>query len=222
MTKILRAFEKALMSTCGLLALLLVSAPAALSHLVHSELGHHGQPPAVVQNEVTVTLGSASPLIAKGTTFNVEVGIDFTDLLMGGSLHLDYDSEALEFVSFSFDPLAGEPILSDFTESAAGGFVTWGWFENLDRLSISGIRRIGVLTLLAKNKGPSSLVSSAVAATQAAGPLVGPGSLTDPLEGAPVNVLYGQTFFSIVPEPGTASMMLLGLLILKLRPQQTR
>ena len=219
MTKLHRAIKKALVSTCGLLAVLLVSAPAALSHLSHGGQSH---PPVVVQNAITVTLGSASPLIAKGTTFNVEVGIDFTDLLMGGSLHLDYDREALELVSFSFDPVAGEPIVSDFTESATGGFLTWGWFENLDRFSISGIRRIGVLTLLAKNRGPSSLVSSAVAATQAAGPLVGPGSLTDPLDGAPVNVLYGQTFFSIVPEPGTASMMLLGLLILKLRPRQTR
>lgn len=221
MIKIPLIFRQTLTGTFTLLAAALVCAPVALGHLKHFSHHHHAHPPPVVQNEVTVTLGSASAFVVQDTSFDVEVGIDFTDLLMGGSLHLDYDNETLDLISFSFDPVVGAPVVSDFTESSTGAFLTWGWFEELDRLSISGIHRIGILSFIANKKGPTSLVSTAVAATQAGGLLMGPGSLADPLSGSPVAVQYGQAYFTIVPEPGTASMMLLGLLILKLRSRRT-
>jgi len=114
----------------------------------------------------------------------------------------------------------GQPIVTDFTESSTGAYLTWGWFEGLDRLSLSGIHRIGTLSFIARNKGPASLVSTAVAVSTAGGPLVGPGPVGDPLNGVPVDVQYGQTYFSIIPEPGTASMILLGLMILKLQARR--
>ena len=119
MTETRRFFRQTLWSLLCLIAAMIAWAPATLAHGDHSgHQNHHHlppDPPPVIPNEVTVILGTPSPYIPQGTSFNVEVGIDFTDLLMGGSLHLDYDSDALELVSFSFDSVVGQPIVTDFT-----------------------------------------------------------------------------------------------------------
>jgi hypothetical protein len=166
------------------------------------------------QYDNSVLLSVSSGVIQNGSAFEVQLGIDFTDILMGGSIALDYDATALEFVSFTFTEGGPEPILADFTQSPFGAFVSWGWFQYEPDYGVLGLRSIGTLTLIARTLGVTSIVSSAVANGTAAGPLVGPGSPGTPLVGTPLQVNYGQTSFYVVPEPSSAGLLLLGLLLL--------
>ena len=162
----------------------------------------------------SVLLSVSSEVIQNGSAFEIQLGIDFTDILMGGSIALDYDATALEFVSFTFTEGGPEPILADFTQSPFGAFVSWGWFQSEPGFGVLGVHSIGTLTLIARSLGVSSIVSSAVAYGTAAGPLVGPTSLYSPLPGTPLQVDYGQTSFYVVPEPSSAGLLLLGLVLL--------
>ena len=200
----------ATIAACALL-LIVLSAQAASSHPLGSGSNSTSNYP---QNDNSVLLSVPSEAIQIGSVFEIQLGIDFTDILMGGSIALDYDATALEFVSFTFTEGGPEPILADFTQSPFGAFVSWGWFQYEPDYGVLGLRSIGTLTLIARTLGVTSIVSSAVANGTAAGPLVGPGSPGTPLVGTPLQVNYGQTSFYVVPEPSSAGLLLLGLLLL--------
>jgi len=181
-----------------------------------SSFASHGEP------SNSVILSGSSYAIPDGSVFNVDLEIDCSDLFMGGSIKIDWDAATADLVSFSFATDGPQPLITDFTPSGSGGFVSWGWFELEPQFSISGRKSIGTLTLMAKSAGPLSVVSSAVAAGTAAGPLVGPGSVNYPLAGNPLQVHYGGAYFYVIPEPGTASLVLLGLAMLSARLRSTR
>ncbi len=197
-------------AACALL-LIVLSAQAASSQSLGS--GSNSTSNGLQDNN-SVLLSVSSEAIQNGSVFEIQLGIDFTDILLGGSIALDYDAAALEFVSFTFTEGGPEPILADFTQSPFGAFVSWGWFQYEPDYGVLGLRSIGTLTLIARNLGVTSIVSSAVANGTAAGPLVGPGSPGTPLVGTPLQVNYGQTSFYVVPEPSSAGLLLLGLLLL--------
>ena len=197
-------------AACALL-LIMLSAQAASSQSVGSGSNSTSNYP---QDDNSILLSVSSEAIQIGSVFEIQLGIDFTDILMGGSIALDYDAAALEFVSFTFTEGGPEPILADFTQSPFGAFVSWGWFQYEPDYGVLGLRSIGTLTLIARTLGVTSIVSSAVANGTAAGPLVGPGSPGTPLVGTPLQVNYGQTSFYVVPEPSSAGLLLLGLLLL--------
>ena len=185
-----------------------------------SNFASHGEP----SNSVILT-GSAYA-IPNASVFNVDLEIDCSDLFMGGSIKIDWDAATADLVSFSFATDGPEPLINDFTPSGSGGFVSWGWFQLEPQFSISGRKSVGTLTLMAKSAGPLSVVSSAVAAGVAAGPLVGPGSVNYPLAGNPLQVQYGGAQFYVIPEPGTALLVFLGLAMLsawlRSTPRQVR
>jgi hypothetical protein len=196
-------------STIAVFALLLIMLSAQAASSSGSDSTSDSQ-----YEDNSVLLSVTSEVIQNGSAFEIQLGIDFTDILMGGSIALDYDATALEFVSFTFTEGGPDPILADFTQSPFGAFVSWGWFQSEPGYGVLGFHSIGTLTLIARNLGVSSIVSSAVADGTAAGPLVGPGSLYSPLPGTPLQVNYGQTSFYVVPEPSSAGLLLLGLVLL--------
>jgi len=199
------------------LALLLLSAQLGWSnHLPAGDAGGIGAHPNIVK------LAPSSYEIARGSIFTVNVGVDFTDLLMGGSVHLAYDETVVEVLAFSFAEDPAAPMVVDYSPFPDGAFLTWGWFELAPQYSVSGFHLIGTLLLRATEAGLVSLSASAVAVGTAAGPLVGPGSAEAPLSGTPLDVIYETTHFYIVPEPSTAAMLLIGLTILQFRLTRLR
>lgn len=197
-------------AACALL-LIMLSAQAASSQSLGSGSNSTSNYP---HDDNSVLLAVSSEAIQIGSVFEIQLGIDFTDILMGGSIALDYDAAALEFVSFTFTEGGPEPILADFTQSPFGAFVSWGWFQSEPGFGVVGFNSIGTLTLIARSLGVTGIVSSAVANGTAAGPLRGPGSPGTPLAGTPLQVDYSQTSFYVVPEPSSAGLLLLGLVLL--------
>ena len=198
---------------CALLFVVL-SGQAALSQPAQSG-GNSSSASLNGYSNNSVVVSSAPYVIRDGPAFDVHVGIDFADTLMGGSIRLNYDSSILEFVSFSFTTGGPEPIISDFTQSEFGAYLSWGWFQGEPQFGVSGVHSIGTLTLIARSLGITSITTSAVSEGSAAGPLVGPGNPYTPLTGTPLQVNYGHTTFHVVtPEPDTGAMLLLGLILL--------
>lgn len=165
----------------------------------------------------SVILSGSSYAIEKEAIFNVDLEIDCTNLFMGGSIKIDWDAAAVELVSFSFASDGPQPLIADFTPSNSGAFISWGWFQLEPLFGVSGGKSIGTLTLIAKSTGPVSVFSSPVATGIAAGPLAGPGSADSLLDGTPLLVHYGEANFYVIPEPGTASLVFLGLAMLSAR-----
>jgi len=200
----------------ALCALALLSFPPPSTAHVSSPQGHqHADETSEIVETNSVTLSTAAYEVPVDSTFTVELGIDFDDLFLGGSLHLAYDLDLVELVSFSFSTAGPQPIIADFTQSPSGAFVSWGWFEDEPNFSVSGMHSIGTLTLLAKTEGLSGVFSAGVAISSAAGPMSGPGHESTPLQGSSLYVIYGETYFAIVPEPNTAVLVLVGLILLQ-------
>jgi hypothetical protein len=211
--------EKARFITMCALALLVFPVQTASSLDFDGLLGQTSPEGASLgENFTSVTLSGLAYEIQKEAVFNVDLEIDCANLFIGGSIKLDWDAAAVDLVSFSFAADGPQPLIADFTrKSNTGAFVSWGWFQLEPQFSVSGGKAIGTLTLIAKSTGPLSIVSSAVAAGTAAGPLAGPGSADNLLDGTPLLVQYGGANFYVVPEPGTASLIFLGLAMLSAR-----
>ena len=203
--------KKISIASCALL-LVLFSAQLSWGHHEGPNAGAGGDPysPANV-----VSLTPISYEVARGSILAVNVSIDFTDLLLGGSFHLGYDPAVIDVLSFSFAPSDTPPMVANFNQSFDGAFITWGWFDQAPQFSISGMHLIGTLILVGNELGLVTLTTSAVPAGVGAGPLAGPGAPESPLTGIPLtNVTYESTYFYVVPEPSTGLLLLLGLFLL--------
>jgi len=196
-------------------ALILVLFSAQLSW------GHHEGPAGGAPGYGPTNVVSVTPVsyeVARGSILAVNVAIDFTDLLLGGTFHLGYDPAVIDVLSFSFAANDASPMVTSFNPSYDGAFITWGWFGDAPQFSISGSHLIGTLILVSDELGLATLTTSGVAAGVGAGPLAGPGYPDSPLAGIPLtNITYGSTYFYVVPEPSTGLLLLLGLLLLPLR-----
>jgi hypothetical protein len=214
-----RHIEKTRFITMCVLALLVFSVQTASSLDSDAHLGQtSSESTSLGETFTSVTLSGLAYEIQKEAVFNVDLEIDCANLFIGGSIKIDWDAAVVDLVSFSFATDGPQPLIADFTQqSNSGAFVSWGWFQLEPQFSVSGVKSIGTLTLIAKSTGPLSVVSSAVAVGIAAGPLAGPGSADSLLDGAPLLVQYGGANFYVVPEPGTASLIFLGLTMLSAR-----
>ena len=152
-------------------ALLLVLFSAQLSW------GHHEGADASGDGYSTANVVSLTPMsyqVARGSILAVNVSIDFTDLLLGGTFHLGYDPAVIDVLSFSFAPSDTPPMATSYNASSDGAFITWGWFDQAPQFSISGPHLIGTLVLVGKELGLVNLTTGAVQAGVGAGPLAGP------------------------------------------------
>lgn len=163
----------------------------------------------------TSVVGFESPGVSsvqQGQVLDVAVRFDFDDLTLGGGFDLDFSVDLFSFKQFEFDlNLGDDPAFrSKPTNNQASGpyTIAFGSFAGL-----TGIKTVGILQLLAKQDlalGSGPVLVSASDNTLPSGPFV------DEL-GAPLAVQYVGLRGSVVPEPGTALLLGVGLAALSVR-----
>lgn len=134
-----------------------------------------------------------------GEFVDVEITMTFDETTFGGGVAIDYDQSVLSFDSFVFDPT----FTANFglSEPSAGSLenpleIQFGWFFVASPLVES---TIGTLRFLATAPGAATIDAGPIAASPFAGSI---GDLV---------VEFGSTGLTVVPEPGTGLLMMLGL-----------
>jgi hypothetical protein len=137
-----------------------------------------------------------------GETVLVTLQIQFDDPTLGGGVDLLFDESVLGFVSFEFDAGLGDDPAFRLTPSGPTGgnrlVLGFGDFAGL-----AGSRAVGTFTFDAVGLGTANLSTGPNAAP--AGPFVSAASPPDLLL-----VEFEGGTVSVVPEPGTLGLLVLG------------
>lgn len=128
--------------------------------------------------------------------------MQFDEATLGGGVDLLFDPSVLDFVSFEFDPGLGDDPGFRLTPSSPinGNLLVLGFG---DFNGIAGSRAIGTVTFDAVGVGVANLSTSPNA--QPAGPFV---SAASPLDLLLVD--FEASTVTVVPEPGTLGLLILG------------
>ncbi|MCP4904450.1 MAG: PEP-CTERM sorting domain-containing protein [bacterium] len=149
-------------------------------------------------NRIDLTLTTPDP--APGELVDVLISMNFDETTFGGSVALSYDQSVLSFNSFAFDPAFTANF--GFSEPVAGSEanpldISFGWFFVPSPM---GDTPIGTFRFLADAPVAStSILTSEV--------------ITSPFEGSTSSLVveFGSTDLTVIPEPGTALLLLSGL-----------
>jgi hypothetical protein len=140
--------------------------------------------------------------VSVGETVLVLVQMQFDEPTIGGGLEVLFDQSILEFSGFDFDPgLGDDPSLRLMPSTPAPGqplVLGFGEFFGL-----GGTRTIGTLRFEAVEPGVANL--SASENVMPAGPFVSADSPTELLI-----VDFEGSSVTVVPEPGTLALLILG------------
>ena len=134
---------------------------------------------AAASNAIVFGTATATTSPTGAELVEVDMGVDLTDLTVGGGIGVEYDQTRLEFVSFRFDP-AGPP---NFNSSPTDGSqaqplaIGGGWIIFAPPFGVSGFQPFGTLTFRVISDGNATI--SAFDGIAPLGPFVGAnGTLT--------------------------------------------
>ena len=160
--------------------------------------------PAAALNTISLSTIGASPLV--GEFVDVQISMTFDDSTFGGGVALTYDQSVLSFDSFVFDGAftANSGVVRPVSGSIENPLIIqFGWFFTPSPI---GETAIGTFRFLANAGTPMTTISSAM---DTSSPFAGSlGELT---------VDFSSTQLAIVPEPGSALLLLTGLAMLAVR-----
>jgi hypothetical protein len=114
---------------------------------------------------------STSPSGAK--LIEVDMGLDLSEITVGGGIGVEYDETRLEYVSFRFDPMGptsftSAPVDESQTQPLAIG---GGWVTLTPPFGVSGVQPFGTLTFRVISDGNATI--SAVDGIAPLGPFAG-------------------------------------------------
>ncbi|HUO74556.1 MAG TPA: PEP-CTERM sorting domain-containing protein [Solirubrobacteraceae bacterium] len=146
------------------------------------------------------------PDVQKGQVLDVEVGLDFDDLTLGGGFDLSLSPALFSFEQFEFDPDLGDDPAFRLKppDDASSGLLTiaFGSFSGL-----TGNREIGILQVVANQSlvlGSGNVLLSAIDDSSSAGPFVD-------TVGSRLSVRYDGLLGTAVPEPSALVLLSAGV-----------
>lgn len=158
----------------------------------------------------SISLSPASSSVVVGSTFSVDLVMDFSDeATLGGGLDVNYDSNYADFVSFTFDSSFLSLTDPAMTCPGAGACSPIDQYNSVSNIAfgnfagIGGAFTIGTLEFTALQSGSIDLTTSET--TGAGGPFVSASTFL------PMSVTYNGTSLTAVPVPAAAWLFMSGL-----------
>jgi hypothetical protein len=161
-------------------------------------------------NMISLDCGAGS--VGSGDQFVVDVTMNFAESTGGGGMEI-YLNENLSFVSFTFDTIfSGNFGLLNPTNGSGNGSagspleIAFGFFSAMPPWGYSGEQTIGQIVLQAGAPGSVGSITAGASSFNP-GPFYGFDDVNTPM-----NVQFGATSVTIMPEPSTALLLGIGLL----------
>lgn len=150
--------------------------------------------------------------VVSGGTFDVNLVMNFDDVTSGGGVEITFDPLVL-FQSFSFDPAFTQnfvpitPVDGETTQPLNIGF---GFFVPVAPYGEVGLHTIGTLTFQAVGIGTTQMITTGASAL---GTSPGPFYSSPGATLLPVNFSGASVSILPIPEPSTAILLGLGLIL---------